>query len=151
VNDTGTAGETNRRERSAAELRTRFQCYLRHSNSYWEVIMTHDPNDVVRVYAGSALTVQVYRAALAEAGIACRVVGTELSGSFGSVLPAAVELWVHRIDGPTAEAVIARESRPADKKDRDRPRQHFSHPTDDPKPAPPPHRREPYVNPDPGA
>ena len=113
--------------------------------------MTHDPNDVVRVYDGPALMVQLHRAALAEAGIACRVVGTELSGGFGSALPASVELWVHRRDVPAAEAVIARESRPVDEKDRDRPRQHFPHPTDDPKPAPAPHRREPYVNPDPGA
>ncbi len=112
--------------------------------------MTHDPNDVVRVYAGSALMVQVYRAALDEAGIACRMVGTELSGSFGSALPASVELWVHRSDGPAAEAVIARESRPVDEKDSERPRQHFPHPTDDPKPPRPPSRREPYVNPDPG-
>ena len=112
--------------------------------------MTHDPNDVVRVYAGAPLMVQAHRAALDEAGIACRVVGTELSGSFGSALPASVELWVHRIDGPAAEAVIARESRP-EEKEGDRPRQHFPHPADDPKPAPPPHRREPYVNPDPGA
>ena len=105
----------------------------------------------MRVYAGSALLVQVRRAALTAAGIESRVVGTELSGSFGSVLPDSVELWVHRRDAPAAEAVIARESRPADEKNRDRPRQHFPHPTDAPKPAPPPHRREPYVNPDPGA
>lgn len=113
--------------------------------------MTAGPNDVVRVYAGPALMVQVHRATLAEAGIVCRVVGTELSGGFSSALPESVELWVHRKDVPAAEAVIARESRPTDDEDRDRPRQHFPHPTDDPKPAPPPHRREPYVNPDPGA
>ncbi|MBM3980716.1 MAG: DUF2007 domain-containing protein [Planctomycetes bacterium] len=113
--------------------------------------MTQDPNDVVRVYAGHALMVQVHRAALDEAGIACRVVGTELSGSFGSALPASVEIWVHRIDGPAAEAVIARESRPAEGANRDRPRQRFPYPADAPKPAPAPHRREPYVNPDPGA
>jgi hypothetical protein len=118
--------------------------------SYWEVAMTHDPNDVVRVYAGPALMVQVHRAALAEAGIASRVVGTELSGSFGSALPESVELWVHRRDMPAAEAVIARESRPAEGTNRDRLPQHFPRPTDDPKPASPPHRREPYVNPDPG-
>ncbi|AMV25262.1 hypothetical protein VT84_12755 [Gemmata sp. SH-PL17] len=113
--------------------------------------MTHDPNDVVRVYAGPALMVRGHRAALAEVGITCRVVGTELSGSFGSALPASVELWVHRSNKTAAEGVIARESRSANEPTRDRPRQHFPHPIDDPKPAPPPHRREPYVSPDPGA
>jgi hypothetical protein len=113
--------------------------------------MTHDPNDVVKVYAGPALMVQVHRAVLAEAGIESRVVGTELSGSFGSALPAPVELWVHRSNAPAAEAVIARESRPATEQTRDRPRRHFPHPTDAPKPAAAPVRREPYVNPDPGS
>jgi hypothetical protein len=52
---------------------------------------------------------------------------------------------------PRAKDVIECESRPEGRKSHDRPHHHFPHPTDDPKPAPPPHRSEPYVNPDPGA
>ena len=113
--------------------------------------MTHDPNDVVRAYAGPPVLATVYQMALSEAGITCRMVGTELAGSFGSALPASVELWVHRSDLPRAEDVIERESRLAGGKGHDRPPHHFPHPTDDPKPAPPPSRRERYVNPDPGS
>lgn len=113
--------------------------------------MTRDESDVMRVYAGPLVLVEVSQTALAEAGIECRVVGTELAGGIGSVLPESVELWVHRIDLSRAKEVIEHESRSTDGQRHDRPRQHFPHPTDDPKPAPPPHRREPYVNPDPGA
>ena len=109
--------------------------------------MTRDQNDVVRAYAGPLVLVEVYQAALKEAGIESRVVGTELSGSFGSVLTESVELWVHRLDLPRAEAVIERESRAKVEEDHGPARAHFPHPTDDPKPAAPPHRREPYVNP----
>lgn len=112
--------------------------------------MTRDQNDVVRAFAGPLMLVEVYQTALSETGIECRVVGTELAGSFGSALPGSVELWVHRTDLPRAKDVIDRESRPEVRKTHDRPHQHFPHPTDDPKPAPPLHRREPYVNPDPG-
>lgn len=113
--------------------------------------MTRDPNDIVRVYSGPLVLVEAYQTALTEAGIACQVVGTELAGSFGSVLPEPIELWVHRIDLPRATGAIERESRPESEAGHDRPRQHFPHPTDDPKPGPAPHRKEPYVNPDPGA
>jgi hypothetical protein len=107
--------------------------------------VTRDQNDVVRAYAGPLVLVELYQSALKEAGIASRVVGTELAGGLGSALPAAVELWVHRPDLPNAEAVIERESRAKVAE----PRAHFPHPTDDPKPAPRPHRREPHVNPNP--
>jgi hypothetical protein len=113
--------------------------------------MTRDSDDVVKVYSGPPVLVEAYRAKLTEAGIACDVVGTELAGSVGSTLPAAVELWVHRADVPKAEAVINRGARPEGKPAHDRPHQHFPHPTDDPKPGAAPHRTEPYVNPDPGA
>ena len=101
--------------------------------------MTRDPNDVVRAYAGLLELVEVYQAALKEAGIESRVVGTELSGSFGSALPASVELWVHRADLPNAEAAIERAEPPAHRR--------FPRPTDSAHPAPPSPRREPYVNP----
>ena len=113
--------------------------------------MTRDPHDVVRVYSGPSVLVETYRAALTEAGVACQVVGTELAGSFGSALPESIELWVHRIDLSRAEAVINGEARPVGEPLRDQPRQRFPHPTDDPKPRPAPHRKERYVNPEPGA
>ena len=113
--------------------------------------MTRDKNGAVRAYAGPPALVEVYQTALSEAGIECRVVGTELAGSFGSALPGSVELWVHWIDLPRAKRVIERESRPEGRESHARPHHHVPHPTDDPEPAPPPHRREPYVNPDPGA
>ena len=113
--------------------------------------MTRDPRDVVRVYSGPVVLVEAYRAKLTEAGIACDVVGTELAGGIGSALPGAVELWVHRADLAGAEAVIDRAAKPGGGPAHGRPPQHFPHPTDDPKPGPAPRRKEPYVNPDPGA
>jgi len=113
--------------------------------------MTRDPNDVARVYSGPLVLVEVYQTVLAEAGIECRVVGTELAGSLGSVLPESVELWVHQSDLPRANELIERESQSKGKTGHDRPHQHFPHPTDDPKPPPPPYRKEPYVNPNPGS
>lgn len=83
--------------------------------------MTPDPDDVVRVAAGSLVAVELYREALAAEGIAGRVVGDDLSGGLGSALPDAVELWVHRADAPAAEAAIRRAEagrhpdRPADR------------------------------------
>jgi hypothetical protein len=109
--------------------------------------VTRDQNDVVRAYAGPLVLVEMYQAALKEAGIDSRVVGTELAGSFGSALPESVELWVHRLDLPNAEAVIERESRAKVEEDDEPARAHFPHPTDDPKPPRRPDRREPYVNP----
>lgn len=103
--------------------------------------MTRDRDDVVRAYAGPLVLVEVYQAALKEAGIESRVVGTELTAGLGTILPASVELWVHRADLPKAEAAIERAERPDDTAE------YFPHPTDDARPAPPPPRREPYVNP----
>jgi hypothetical protein len=112
--------------------------------------MTRDENDVVRVYAGPLVLVEAYQTTLTEAGIDCKVVGTELSGSFGSALPESVELWVHRLDLPRATALIEKDARPKSAASHDRPQQHFPHPTDAPKPAAAPLRKEPYVNPNPG-
>lgn len=111
--------------------------------------MTQDPNDVVRVYAGSPVMAALYQVALDEAGVTSRMVGAELVGTLGSLVPAEVELWVHRGDQRKAEDAIDRESRPGGGSDQ--PRQHFPHPTDTPKPAPPPVRKRQHVNPDPGA
>lgn len=72
--------------------------------------MKHDEDGVVRVYSGPLVLVEVYKAALEDAGIACRVVGTELAAGFGSALPAATELWVHERDRARAEELLAREA-----------------------------------------
>ena len=115
--------------------------------------MTRDPNDVVKVFAGTMIEVQSFEQLLADAGIESKVVGSELSGSFGSALPGAIELWTHRSDAEKATATIQgdeerikrghHESRHAP------PESKFPHPTSDPKPGPAPVRKEPYVNPNP--
>lgn len=109
--------------------------------------MTRDQSDVVRAYAGPLVLVEIYQAALKQAGIESRVVGTELTGGFGSALPESVELWVHRLDLPRAEAAIERESRATAGGEPER--THFHHPTDDPKRPRRAPRHEPYANPNP--
>ena len=56
--------------------------------------MTNTEQDIVKVYAGPLVTVELYQQALAEAGIESKVVGLSLSASFGSALADSVELWV---------------------------------------------------------
>jgi hypothetical protein len=67
-----------------------------------------DPNDVVRVAAGEMVVVELYKQALADAGIEGRVLGEALMANFGTAIPRSVELWVHRSDAEKAEAVIKR-------------------------------------------
>lgn len=71
--------------------------------------MTDNEDEVMRVYSGPLVLVEVYRATLEEAGIQCRVVGTELSAGLGSALPESTELWVRQSDSARAEELIARE------------------------------------------
>ena len=76
--------------------------------------MSHDEHDVVKVYAGPVVTVELYQQALTEAGIASNVVGLSLSAGFGSAIPDSVELWVKSEDAEKAKAAIElyeRESR----------------------------------------
>lgn len=70
--------------------------------------MRENPDDIVRAAVGPMVQVEVWQQALTEAGIESRVVGTDLSGSFGTVLSGSVELWVHSDDLEKAEAAIAR-------------------------------------------
>ncbi len=73
--------------------------------------MTHDnpsEHDVVRVYAGPVVNVELYQQALKDAGIESKVVGLELSASFGSALSDSVELWVKSEDAEAAAAAIKR-------------------------------------------
>jgi len=104
--------------------------------NFWkEIDMTHDPNDVVRVAAGELVRMEAYRRALGDAGIDCRLVGDDLGAGLGTIVPDAIEVWVHRSDA-----------------DRGRPHPHppHGHPASDPKPARPDVRRvHPHYNPDP--
>ncbi len=68
--------------------------------------MSHDEHDVVKLYAGPVVTVELYQQALTEAGIASNVVGLNLSAGFGSALPDSVELWVKSEDAEKAKATI---------------------------------------------
>lgn len=70
---------------------------------------TPEPNeDVVRVYSGSIVSVELYQQALKEAGVESKVVGLALSASFGSAMPDSVELWVKSEDADKAAAAIQR-------------------------------------------
>ncbi len=87
--------------------------------------MTCDKDDVVRVYAGPLVLVETYRRVLVEAGIECRVVGTELASGLGSALPESIELWVHQSDLARATEVLERESLQKDERSHYRPRHHL--------------------------
>jgi hypothetical protein len=110
--------------------------------------MSLDQNDVVQVFTGGLAEVEEHREALLEAGIECQMVGGDLSGSFGSVLPSSVELWVHRRDLAKAQKLMTREVQEGGVQEGgSTPRAHFPHPTNDAKPAPPRVRKEPHVDP----
>ncbi|MCZ2340690.1 MAG: DUF2007 domain-containing protein [Bacteroidales bacterium] len=83
--------------------------------------MDRNPDDIVRVASGNLIQVEVWRDAITDAGIASRIVGDDLSGSFGSVLPGSVELWVHREDLAVAEAAIQRAEEHKGQTEQDRP------------------------------
>jgi hypothetical protein len=68
--------------------------------------MTHDEHDVVKVYSGPVVTVELYQQALKDAGVESRVVGLDLSAGFGSALTESVELWVKSEDEAKAVAAI---------------------------------------------
>jgi len=68
--------------------------------------MSRDPNDVVRVYSGPLTNVESYQQVLRESGIESKVVGTELSASFGSAISDSIELWIHNSDMEKAVAAI---------------------------------------------
>ncbi len=70
--------------------------------------MTTETHDVVKVYIGPVVNVQLYQQALREASIESNVVGLSLSASFGSVIPNSVELWVKSEDAEKATAAIKR-------------------------------------------
>lgn len=108
--------------------------------------MTNDPNEVVKVFAGTLIEVEGYQRALADARVESRVVGTALTASFGSAIPGSIELWVHQSDFEKAVAAIKLYD---EELGQQREQHHFSHPTSDPNPATAPHRKEPHVKQDP--
>ena len=65
-----------------------------------------ESHDVVRVASGSLVEVELWQAALTEAGVESRVVGDELTAGLGTALPAPIELWVKEEDAARAEEVI---------------------------------------------
>jgi len=93
--------------------------------------MAHDPQELVKIFAGPLVEVELRHAALSDAGIDSKVVGNELTASFGSALTDSIELWIRAGDLPEAEDLLLPGGKPY--------REHakFPHPTDDPKPTPP--------------
>jgi hypothetical protein len=70
--------------------------------------MANAEHDVVKVYSGPMVTVELYQQALAEAGIESKVVGLSLTASLGTALTDSVELWVKSEDAVRAAEVIER-------------------------------------------
>ena len=68
--------------------------------------MTPDPQNLIKVFSGPLELAETFLADLKHAGIAGKVVGTELAASFGSALPGSTELWVHQIDVAKAKSII---------------------------------------------
>ncbi len=67
----------------------------------------HDDN-VVKLFSGTMVEVELRQQALREAGIDSRVVGLDLTASVGTALGGSVELWVHTSDTDRALAVLQR-------------------------------------------
>jgi hypothetical protein len=68
--------------------------------------MIDDADEVVRAAAGPMVQVEIWQKVLKDAGIPSKVVGTDLTASFGTALPGSVELWVRKGDFDRAEAAL---------------------------------------------
>jgi hypothetical protein len=68
--------------------------------------MTDDRDEVVRIATGPLVDVELWQTTLREAGIESRVVGAELTASFGTAMPDSIELWVHQGDAEKALAAL---------------------------------------------
>jgi len=92
--------------------------------------MNTQETDLVRVATGSTIEIKILESTLIDAGVNCRVVGEHLDGGLGTALPSSVELLVQAADFARATNVIenSEHHRPQIEK------QHFAHPTSDPKP-----------------
>jgi hypothetical protein len=105
--------------------------------------MSHDPQELVKIFAGPLVEVELRHDALSDAGIESKVVGTNLTASFGSALTDSIELWIHRGDLAKAEDLLLKHAKPHHDHEK------FPHPTDSPKAAPPHTHKEAWINPDP--
>jgi hypothetical protein len=68
--------------------------------------MTHNDQDIVTVYSGPMVTVELYQQALRDAGIESNVVGLNLTAGLGTALQNTVELLVKSEDVEKAKAAI---------------------------------------------
>lgn len=68
--------------------------------------MTDNEQDIVTVYSGPMVMVELYQQALKEANVESKVVGVDLTGGLGTALPDSVELLVKSEDVEKARAVI---------------------------------------------
>jgi hypothetical protein len=69
--------------------------------------VTESPDEeIVSVARGTMIEVELWEDFLTEAGIQSKVVGTELTASYGTAMPGSVELWVHRRDAARAEEIL---------------------------------------------
>lgn len=89
-------------------------------------------NDVVKVASGPLVLIEMWQQALRDAGIDGKVVGTDLSGGFGSAMPNSVELWVNQADEAKARAAIERAEQEKGT-NPEGPRHHHGVPESDPK------------------
>jgi hypothetical protein len=108
--------------------------------------MTHDPDEVLKVYSGPLVAVEAYKQALADAGIESRMTGDSLLANFGTAVPSAIDLYVHRRDFEKAVAAIQRYEKTREPADRGEP---HGRPVDSPRPEGTPHRVKHHIPPHP--
>jgi hypothetical protein len=68
--------------------------------------MTDSDHDIVTVYSGPLVTVELYQQALKEAGIESKVTGLDLTAGLGTAIQNSVELLVRSEDAERAKAAI---------------------------------------------
>ena len=113
--------------------------------------MTHDPNDIVKIAAGTLVEMNLLKDELENAGIFGRVVGGDLTAGLGNALTGSVELWVHASEVARAEKIMARDEEHSHKQGCARNTKNSRAPESDPKPdksqsphrTPEPHRPSP--------
>jgi hypothetical protein len=67
----------------------------------------HPTDDIVRLaQARNPQEAFIWRDALENEGIRCRVVGDWLAGGFGEMSPTVPEVWVYRQDYDRARAIL---------------------------------------------
>lgn len=63
-------------------------------------------DEIVRIGAGTSETVELWHNALTDNGIESKVVGEDLDGGMGTVIPNSVELWVFEKDAEAAQTFL---------------------------------------------